>query len=957
MKITIKLILVLFCFFLNSQIKAQETPINGNVTDESGVALGGANVVVKGKSIGTSTDFDGNFILENVELGEVLVFSYTGFQTQEILAATNMIVSLIPGNELDEVIITGVFDPRTRMEASVAISTMGAAELQKVVPTSSVDMLKNLPGVYVNSSAGEIQNSVYTRGLNNQTSGRGGNGFRYVSMQEDGLPVIAIAGNLSPDGYLRADATIKRIEAVRGGTASILGPNAPGGIFNYVSKVGGPEFAGEFRARTGLEGDGKNLFLRGDFNVGGALSKDKTWRYNIGGFYRNADGPKNPGYTLSYGGQLKANIAKLYDSGSLKVTFKYLNDNTAPFEFTPTIGFENPQVAPGFDNTSSLLIQPQQFTIPRSQTSLDKDLEFDSENVYGFDELAIGLNWEQRFGEGWKVGINSRYSAKDFLRNSTAVVSPIPVFQQGFPFFWFFSGNAVRPGDYEFYNTQTGESYGSVNQGPPSFGMGPPSFDLTNNGLNLPGSNVLENHVLYNPGIYFETEMNDLVSQITLSKKLENMSFTGGLYYANTKFSSINYISIAASVATYEDKPVAVGIRYTDPGGNVADATSTSGLLGVGGGIFGPSVVNNTVNQTALFFGHNWDITDKLNLDWGIRLENFNIDQTFQTATGGEFDEDSGGADGDVTTLYDNSRYTLNPEEGFEKDLGFSDTFAFSAGLNYRISENVAIYGRYSTGRKTPDLQFYADPGILNDVGRFNIESEEITSIEMGLKLRTKNLNLFVTPFYSSLANVPIYLTFQDDTSASLDFYVPDLFFKAYNSYGVEIEANWQISDKFDLRGVATIQDSNIPEFQTWIEGEGPADDEVLTIEDANNANIGNMLVLTPTYTSGKFSASLNYQFMGERWANEVNAFKLPAFHAVDLNLSYNINNHLNLGININNVFDTYGIMSWERPGDFTNAQNTESFRAEDLAANPNAVYTTQSILPRAYFTSLTYRF
>ena len=120
------------------------------------------------------------------------------------------------------------------MDASISISTIGAKQLERVAPTSSSDLLKNIPGVYVNQSRGEIWNSVYSRGLS-AGSIDNLNGYRYVSLQEDGLPVTNV--ELSPDLFLRADAMTNRVEAVRGGTASILGANAPGGIFNYVSKA------------------------------------------------------------------------------------------------------------------------------------------------------------------------------------------------------------------------------------------------------------------------------------------------------------------------------------------------------------------------------------------------------------------------------------------------------------------------------------------------------------------------------------------------------------------------------------------------------------------------------------------------------------------------------------------------------------------------------------------------
>lgn len=940
------LFMLLFCSNLTI------AQVSGVVLSESGETLIGANVIEKGSGNGTVTDVDGRFTID-VSVGTVLEISYTGYRNQEAVAANDMRILLAEGTLLDEVVVTGVLDPRTKMSASVAISTLNAEQLQAIVPNSAADMLKNLPGVYVNTASGEIGNSIYTRGLSAGSSTRDGN-FRYVSMQEDGLPVIGFTGGINPDMYLRADITIARIEAVRGGSAAILGPNAPGGIFNYISKTGGDEFAGEISLRGGLEGNGKNPYFRTDVNIGGPLSQDKTWTYNLGGFYRNADGPKYPGYKLSYGGQLKGNILKKYDSGSLKITMKYLNDHTAPFEYTPTINFDAPEVAPGFDNTTSLLIQPQQFSVPSSTTQIGHPLDFDSEKVYGFDEFAAGLHWNQDLGNGWRTSVNTRYSSKETIRNTTAVVSPVQVLAPGFPFFWAFSGNFFQFGTYEFYNTQTGQSYGTVTQGPP---MGGPFPTFTNNNLRLPGSDLLENVLLYNPAIYEVMPMDDWVSQVMIAKELDDMTFTGGLYYANTNVSSVNYVSLAASGGTYTDQPQGIGMRYTDFAGNESDATTSTGLFGVGGGIFGPNQMEANVQQTALFFGHNWDISNQLNLDWGVRFENFSINESFTTPSPDTYPEGSGGADGDITTRYDNNRWTLNPEQSFKQEISFSETFSYSFGLNYLINDKFAIYGRYSTGRKTPDLSFYFNVGILADVPNYDLKPEQISSAELGLKYRTGKANLFVTPFYSKLSNLPIYLTFQDDTSPTLDFYVPELLFKAYNSYGVEIEGNFLLSDNFSIRGVMTLQDSNVPEYETWVEGEGPADDKKQKFEDTKNAHVGNMIMISPTYTSSKLRASLNYQYMGKRWANEVNAWQIPAFHSVDFNLGYAISRKLDIAVNINNVFNTYGIMAWEGPGNFTEANNVENFTSDAVAANPNAVFTTQSIMPRAFFLTLGYKF
>ena len=168
--------------------------------------------------------------------------------------------------------MTGVFDKRTALQSSIAISTLRSADIAKLAPNSAADLLSYTPGVYVNSAVGEINNTVFSRGVNaNQFVVAGGNGYYYVSLMEDGLPVSNLSsGNIVADYFYRADATLSRFESVRGGSASITGANAPGGIFNYVSKTG-QNSSNELTYKFGLEGDGRNPFHRVDGNFGGKL--------------------------------------------------------------------------------------------------------------------------------------------------------------------------------------------------------------------------------------------------------------------------------------------------------------------------------------------------------------------------------------------------------------------------------------------------------------------------------------------------------------------------------------------------------------------------------------------------------------------------------------------------------------------------------------------------------------
>ena len=86
-----------------------------------------------------------------------------------------------------EIIVTGVFSAKSIEDAPIAITAVTAEEIAQQVPVSTADILKNVPGVFVNSGLGEIRNVVFSRGVSaNSLDGDGG--YFYVSLQEDGLP-------------------------------------------------------------------------------------------------------------------------------------------------------------------------------------------------------------------------------------------------------------------------------------------------------------------------------------------------------------------------------------------------------------------------------------------------------------------------------------------------------------------------------------------------------------------------------------------------------------------------------------------------------------------------------------------------------------------------------------------------------------------------------------------------
>jgi len=946
------ILLLLLWQFVSNMAYAQTGNISGKVTDNNGNAVPGASVKIKNSNRVTSTNANGAFILTDLNAGTVtLQVSYIGYQTKEITATVNKPVSILlleESNKMDEIVVTGTFDKRKRMDASVAITTLNAVQMERIVPASAADLLKNVPGVFVNSSVGEIRNSVASRGITVGTQD-GSFGYEYVSMQEDGLPITNTTYfGYGPDFFLRPDATLSRLEAVRGGTASITAANAPGGIFNYVSKTGGDTFEGEIRTKLGLVGVGGRGYSRADLNLGGPLGGN--WFYNIGGFYRYDQGGRYAGYPMNNGGQVKANIVKKYKTGSLKFFGKYLNDKNGYAQFIPTTGFDHPKPAIGFDINSTVLMPNVNY---KSQDFIyGGSMNFNPSNQVKSTYRSAGFNWQQDLGGGWSLNNSARYSSNTILYNTPGAVSAMSA--TDLTTYFLLTGNAgLGIGTYSFKDAQSGKELMSVNSALGTGGL--PVYTVTKN--ELPGQQLRPNSLFLTTFGAYKNNVKEFIDQFSLNKSTKNMNFTIGGYFG---YSDIHRYSGLDGVAlgTIQNRPQLVSLTFTGVtlGGTsgLHQATNKDGIAQANGDNGASLTFNSKQKQAALFFGHTWNINEKLTFDWGLRYENVNVNgynERVYMKTGVQ-----GGVDGDPKTFYDNNSVSKITSVSFDKTL---HTFSFSGALNYKFNDNMAIYGRYSQGKKAPDMDVYFAANRLETIGLLNPMERTTRQVEVGLKARAKGLNLFVTPFYSILSGVPNGQTFG---AVGGGFYVPPTLYGKYRTLGVEIEADYKIDNHFSVRGVATFQRSKIAEFEAWVaNGPGPSDDSKISYsgnETDNNART--ILNLTPTYTTGKFYTFLTWSYLGKRQANAANVFSLPAFSQFDFGAGYDINKRLKLSANINNVFNKYGVMSWVRPGgilETLEGNNAFNQALYNQSVQNNSPYSTVSIPPRAYFLTASYKF
>lgn len=365
------------------------------------------------------------------------------------------------------------------------------------------------------------------------------------------------------------------------------------------------------------------------------------------------------------------------------------------------------------------------------------------------------------------------------------------------------------------------------------------------------------------------------------------------------------------------------------------------------------SLSNATQNQSALFFGHNWQLLPALNLDWGVRFETVKVSGA--NSPGVSTQSTTGGLDGDPLTTYDNVIGTTPVTYYFDKTV---HTVSYSAGLNYKINNSLALYGRVSEGNKAPDLDMYFAANTEFTSKTLHPIAQKVRQYEAGIKAKTGRMNLFVTPFYSVLSNVAGVQTFQNPDQT---FYNAPIVYNKYRTMGVEVETDYAISRHFSVRGVMTLQKSKALDFTAWLgRNLGAADDTLVSFSGNETDNIARSIInITPSYNAEKFFAQLTWSYMGKRQANVANAFLLPSFSQFNFSAGYDVTRKFNLGLVINNLFNTYGVMSWSRPGAFIEALDRQGFTREMYqdAVSKNRPYSTVAIQPRAYFLTGTFKF
>jgi len=266
-------ILMLLLAGLSSQSQAQQRTISGTVTTaDTKETLPGASIAIKGTTTGTITDIDGNYSLNVLEGQDTLVFSYVGYETQEVdIRGRNVVdIELQPSNvSLEEIVVIG-YGTIKKSDLSGSVGSVKAEDITKVTASNPMQSIQGrVTGVQIANPSGTPGENPVVR-------------IRGVGTFNDASPIYVVDGVILNDiSFLNAsdiqsmeilkDASATAIYGSRGANGVILVTTKKGKegktVFNFTSELGMQNLTNKIDLLNGKEfAELYNVIEPGHFN-------------------------------------------------------------------------------------------------------------------------------------------------------------------------------------------------------------------------------------------------------------------------------------------------------------------------------------------------------------------------------------------------------------------------------------------------------------------------------------------------------------------------------------------------------------------------------------------------------------------------------------------------------------------------------------------------------------------
>ncbi len=742
---------------------------------------------------------------------------------------------------LDEIVVTGSTSGRTALETSYGVAAINAEDIFKDNPVGLTDLVDSIPGLQGEFANGEVNSNLNVRGTQA--------GFMaFISLQEDGLPV-----QYSPffsEYELRYDLSYDRVEAVLGGPSGIFTAQGAAATINYISRMPTEE---TYKARFSVTDYGQ---YRGDLFVGGPIG-DNGWFASLGGHYRRGDGIRDLGFTAANGGQIRANVKKEFENGSMTLAYKRIDDRTEYYAGLPVdVTGKHPRTLEGFDARDDTLVGPDLRYIDAKRPGGIARRDLADGQRSKTDQITLSFDYD--IADNWSVTNKARYNkirtnshdlrggANASLREAEDYVAEqLPVLAAAFP--TTDSVRLVRVND------------GQVITDPSA---------LNGNGL-LTISDTID----------YTRRFEHFIDDLQVKYEGDRLNATFGLQYWDITSKSGDLQD--QFLHDIQDNAMRYDVEALDAAGNVVGHLTDAGVITYGsldnyGGLDTESI-NPYVNLE-------FDVTDRLRIDGGLRYESSDISGFAEDVS---FVQPLPDSLNNPLVLADNSRLITRNGTILTGKTDF-DEISWTVGGNYTLRDNLAVYGRYASAH---------DMGFLNEFSFFSIPAfgapagsnlgltDDPTRLkfgELGMRYLGDMVSGYVTAFHTKHKDSGVIMV--TDNSANVIIPVDT------KAYGAEFEFDVRPIDNVNLNISGVIMDSER-------KGDGFSGKPLARLPETQ-------LRFAPTWYLGNAELFATVQYYSKRYADQAITRKLPSYTSFDAGVSYLLKDNIRLTLQGNNLTD-----------------------------------------------------
>ena len=732
-------------------------------------------------------------------LSSILAALTTSFALAPIVSAQED-----PRGIIEEIIVTGTTGggEMRKLDAAFAITTADAGDIEKFAPKSTADLLKLIPGVWSESSGGVSGANVFVRGF----AAPGDAPFLTVQLNGSAVyppPTLSFLENTT---IFRIDETIARVEALRGGPNPVLSNGQPGLTANFILKEGSEETEGIVKYTTS-----DYDLRRFDAVLSGELA-DELY-YMIGGYISSSPGIRDAGFNAEEGQQFTINLTKDLDNGSVNL-YHRVTDDHGTWYLPAALGV--PGVDAGYTQVGTLNRQREIMFDNAQGDAAFPDPKFktlDLADGRGWDGSITGGSVRFDFADDWELVDRFSYTSGD--ADTLGLVPGTGAVNVGA----LIADPTVDPGA-----VVTGPITGRVT------------------GRTIADSEFIQPFGAWEVRKAIESFSNDL----SLAKPFGRGKITVGLYSASASADEFWSLGNAKYMVVAPGGEVVDGIACNDP--SFDSCNFNYDFVGTG-----------DTSTNALYAAVEYDVSDQLTLDFGVRYEDHEVEYTI--------DE---GLDGIVTLAVS----TDNSE------------VSWTAAVNYALNDNMGIFGRINTGSKMPYFDDYREN--RDSFANGNDMVVDVDQFEAGFKWASEYFSLYATAF-SIEVDPSIFVALSGVTPgvASIN-----------EAVGVEVDANYFTDYGLSVNLNATIQ-------ETEIKG---------TANDGNDARRQPpwQLRVSPSYdfVIGDADVTIYGAFtaVDDRFSDQGNTVVLEGYEKLDLGAIVVIDDRLSFQLAADNITDEEGL-------------------------------------------------